>query len=251
MRNALLAVLTLALPAAVAAQSRVPAPGVTGPLPSIGLPLPRITPTLPPIGIAPAREAHAAPRPVPPGGNAGHRPAAVIFFPYYLWNGYRSHPAAGRPGYVDPPDESRTADPATGTLELAVQPRDLVQIYIDGFFAGMPSDFNGDLALEAGTHRIELRAPGYRTMSFDVRIVAGRSMTYRGSLEPLTASPSEPAAGAASPVPDPATAAAPPAPSPRRTTIYLIPGCYLGNVPPEQARLSPACDVSKVTTFEP
>jgi hypothetical protein len=34
-------------------------------------------------------------------------------------------------------------------------------------------------------------------------------------------------------------------------TVYVIPGCYVGNVPPTDVRLPPGCDVKKVTTFNP
>jgi hypothetical protein len=39
------------------------------------------------------------------------------------------------------------------------------------------------LGLEAGHHHIEIRASGYRTMSFDVDIIAGQVIPYQGSLE--------------------------------------------------------------------
>lgn len=34
-------------------------------------------------------------------------------------------------------------------------------------------------------------------------------------------------------------------------TLYVIPGCYVGNVPPQQVRLPANCDLSKVTTYVP
>ena len=34
-------------------------------------------------------------------------------------------------------------------------------------------------------------------------------------------------------------------------TVYVIPGCYVGNVPPVNLKLPPNCDVKKVTTFHP
>jgi hypothetical protein len=34
-------------------------------------------------------------------------------------------------------------------------------------------------------------------------------------------------------------------------TVYVIPGCYVGNVPPTNLKLPPHCDVKKVTTFNP
>jgi hypothetical protein len=34
-------------------------------------------------------------------------------------------------------------------------------------------------------------------------------------------------------------------------TLYVIPGCYVGNVPPQRVRLPANCDLSKVTTYVP
>jgi hypothetical protein len=39
------------------------------------------------------------------------------------------------------------------------------------------------LKIEAGTHRIEIRAPGYETLAFDVRIEPGKTTTYKGELK--------------------------------------------------------------------
>jgi hypothetical protein len=39
------------------------------------------------------------------------------------------------------------------------------------------------LGLEAGSHHIELSAPGYQLLSFDVDIVAGEVIPYQGTLE--------------------------------------------------------------------
>jgi hypothetical protein len=34
-------------------------------------------------------------------------------------------------------------------------------------------------------------------------------------------------------------------------TLYVIPGCYVGNVPPQKVKLPAHCDVTKVTTYVP
>jgi hypothetical protein len=34
-------------------------------------------------------------------------------------------------------------------------------------------------------------------------------------------------------------------------TLYVIPGCYVGNVPPKDVKLPPSCDLAKMTTFTP
>lgn len=52
------------------------------------------------------------------------------------------------------------------------------------------------------------------------------------------------------PAREPEPAAAPFVPSGDRT-IYMIPGCYVGNVSPEKVSLPRGCDRSKVTTYTP
>ena len=34
-------------------------------------------------------------------------------------------------------------------------------------------------------------------------------------------------------------------------TVYVIPGCYVGNVPPKDVKLPAHCDLTKLTTFNP
>ncbi|HJU41154.1 MAG TPA: hypothetical protein VJ691_00010 [Vicinamibacterales bacterium] len=34
-------------------------------------------------------------------------------------------------------------------------------------------------------------------------------------------------------------------------TVYVIPGCYVGNVPPKDVKLAAHCDLKKLTTFNP
>lgn len=126
-----------------------------------------------------------------------------------------------------------------GALRLDVEPKESLQIFVDGAFVGTPADLGDEFELAPGTRRIELRARGYRTLAFTAEIVDGRSITYRGSLERL-----------------PGTAPqAPPGPqapqAPAAKVMYLIPGCYLGNVSPKNVALPPGCDISKLTTITP
>lgn len=52
--------------------------------------------------------------------------------------------------------------------------------------------------------------------------------------------------------PEPTPEPAPPMLLPTGSrTIYLIPGCYLGNVLPEVERLPKGCDISRMKTYEP
>lgn len=116
----------------------------------------------------------------------------------YLYNGLYDTPFYGAfdPFAVDfgyagpqgpPLTTTTTTTPADekGVLQLKVKPYD-AEVYVDGGLVGKANQFQGvfhKLRLEAGVHRVELRAPGYEPLVVNVRILAGESMTYRGTLE--------------------------------------------------------------------
>ena len=73
----------------------------------------------------------------------------------------------------------------TGSLRLKLKPRD-AKVYIDGYFVGVVDSFDGlfqRLGIEAGGHRVEVRADGYETLQFEVLITPGESVTYKGELK--------------------------------------------------------------------
>lgn len=75
---------------------------------------------------------------------------------------------------------------AHGSVGIDVPQRDAA-VYVDGFYVGVVDDFNGALEhlnLTPGPHRIELRAPGFETTTFDVNIEAGRVIVYRTPMRP-------------------------------------------------------------------
>jgi hypothetical protein len=164
----------------------------------------------------------SVPRRMTPSGR--HSPIVTPFIGGFV---------GGYPVGEDPADRARAATPPAeppGVLRLAVTP-DTAQVYVDGFFVASVEDLDAqrDLALEAGSHRIEIRAPDYQTLTFDVRIAPREVITYRNALEIA-----RPAA-----IP-PRAARAPAGP------MYVIPNCYLGNVPPRASRLPSGCDIAKV-----
>ena len=74
----------------------------------------------------------------------------------------------------------------SGELRLSVTPR-VADVYVDGYFAGRVDEFDGvfqSLRLEEGPHHVQITAPGYLPLDFDVRIDADRKITYRGALQP-------------------------------------------------------------------
>ena len=62
-----------------------------------------------------------------------------------------------------------------GALRLEVEPKESLQIFVDGVFLGTPADLGDELELTPGTRRVELRARGYRSLAFSAEIVDGRA----------------------------------------------------------------------------
>jgi hypothetical protein len=79
-----------------------------------------------------------------------------------------------------PPPQQRPV----GGLQLDVEPRRAL-VYVDGWYAGVVDDFSGyyrHLETGAGWHIIEILAPDYQPLIFDVAVSPGRTTTYRNSL---------------------------------------------------------------------
>ena len=75
---------------------------------------------------------------------------------------------------------------ATGEVRVLVHPRN-AEVWVDGYYAGRVDDFDGflqSLRLDEGPHTIEIVAPGYETLVYNVRIQAGRKIEIRGDLRP-------------------------------------------------------------------
>ena len=123
--------------------------------------------------------------------------------------------------------------PRLGYLRLLGQPG-TAEVYVNGFYMGSVDDLRRLLSLEPDTYGVELRATGYETVTFDVNIVAGETITYRRALPAL--SPTE------KPVP--------PAPGVPKT-FYVIPNCYAGDKPPAAITLSQTCKTAKIRTIPP
>jgi hypothetical protein len=100
--------------------------------------------------------------------------------PWY--GGYPTYGTYGTYGY--PQGGSSYYQEDEGLLRLKIKPRD-AEVYVDGYFVGVVDEFDGvfqRLHIESGTHRVEIRAPGYETLVVDVRISADRLTTYQGEL---------------------------------------------------------------------
>jgi hypothetical protein len=182
-----------------------------GSLAPIGLPLP-------PHGLQP---------PLTNTPRRHHRPGASPYWYWPMW-GFWVPPMFEEPAPAPEPAPEPVELPP-GRLFLDIRPGG-AQIFADGYYVGAAEDFDiprGGL-IGAGTHRIDITAPGHEALAVDVRVTSGQSLTYRAALKPL-----------------PPPAAVPP------STFYLIPGCYMGNIPPKDAHLPPTCDQSRATTWKP
>jgi hypothetical protein len=104
----------------------------------------------------------------------------------YGYSGYGSpgYSTYGSPGYYG---NRSTSVFDIGELRLQVSPR-YAQVFIDGYYAGEVDDYDGmfqGIKLESGPYHVELVAPGYETLAFDIRITPGQKITYRGDLRRL------------------------------------------------------------------
>lgn len=112
----------------------------------------------------------------------GGRPYA---YPYSAY-GYGYSPYSYGPyGYGLPPAGYVAVAPGIpyGGVRIEGAPRD-AQVFADGYYVGIVDNFDGvfqHINLEAGPHRIEIRAPGYPPTTFDVRVEPGQTITYHAN----------------------------------------------------------------------
>ena len=128
----------------------------------------------------------------------------------------------------------RQREAARGALVLQEVP-DTAQVFVDGYYIGFAEEFGPGrraIDLDAGAHRIELRAPGYETLNFSVMIAPNGIVRYRGAMQPTATKP--------------AVVLVPSPPAPAKS-FYVIPNCYAGDKPPSGA-LPKGCDVKKLQT---
>jgi hypothetical protein len=246
MRLKLAVIVMLALPVVAVAQPSqappsTPSAGGVVPLPPIGLPLPQIGLPLPPIGLPAAgtSEGRRAANRAGPRTRTPHRSAFPVV-PVYGWPYYYEAPAATPSSPSSDSVAIRAAGPPVGYLQFDIPGDREQQLYVDGFYLGTLLDFASGVALEAGPHAVEIRAPGFETLSVAVNIASGRTIAYRGALKATEVKPAAAATAASS---GPLVPAAP-------MVGYIVPGCYIGNVPPQDAGLPATCDLSRTITIK-
>lgn len=128
----------------------------------------------------------------------------------------------------------RQREAVRGGLLLQMVPG-AAQVFVDGYYVGLAEEFGPGgraISLDAGGHRIELRAPGYETLTFNVAIEPNDIVRYRGEMRPLAAKP--------------AATAAPRQPAAVKS-FYVIPNCYAGDKRPTGS-LPKGCDLKDLQT---
>ena len=124
--------------------------------------------------------------------------------------------------------------PEVGYLRLVVHQPGAARVYIDHAYLGSVNDLRRRIPLEPGPHRVVLRAPGYRAVTFDVRIVADEITTYRTDFtSTLRGEKAVPSEGGV----------------PR--TFYVIPGCYAGDRLPRASDLPAGCTLEDLRSIPP
>ncbi len=112
------------------------------------------------------------------GYPAYYYPGAYHYPAYYNYPRYYGYSSGTYGGYVRG---------AQTRLRIIDAPPD-AEIYVDGYYAGLVEDFDGVvqyLEVAPGPHQIEIRAPGFETVVFDLDGAEGRTITYRARMIPV------------------------------------------------------------------
>jgi hypothetical protein len=100
----------------------------------------------------------------------------------YLGGGYSGYSGYGGGGGYS--SSTSQVPRGVGSLRLKVKPGH-AQVFVDGYLVGSVDSFDGAfqrLNVEAGAHKIELRADGYETTQFEVMVIAGETIAYKGEM---------------------------------------------------------------------
>ena len=103
---------------------------------------------------------------------------------------YQQQPYQGQPYQQQPYQQqpyqggsvtAQQAPAAYGGVRIQGAPGD-AQIYVDGYYAGIADDFDGDtkhLNLTSGPHQVEIRVKGEQPIAFDVNVPPNQTVTVR------------------------------------------------------------------------
>jgi hypothetical protein len=116
-----------------------------------------------------------------------YRPGFSFSFAY--GSPYYGYPAYSPYAYPTPPAGYISPIPgrAYGGVRIEDAPQD-GQVFADGYYMGVVDDFDNPfqhMNLEAGPHKVEIRAPGFEPVAFDVNVVPGETITFHAEMLPL------------------------------------------------------------------
>jgi len=100
-------------------------------------------------------------------------PFAYPFYDPWNWYSYPIGPLAYIPGA------------GYGGVSFAISPAD-ANVVVDGTYAGTVNQFDSaqdPLNLPPGPHHVEIQAPGYAPLDFDLTVQAGQVTPYAGDLQ--------------------------------------------------------------------
>jgi hypothetical protein len=100
-------------------------------------------------------------------------PFGGFYDPFWYGWGYPYYPYYGPEG-------------VSGGLRLEIKPK-TAQVFVDGAYAGVVDHYDGHfqhLNLMPGSHQIEVRAPGFQTLSFETYIQPDHTTDYKAAMVP-------------------------------------------------------------------
>jgi hypothetical protein len=105
------------------------------------------------------------------------------YYPYGYPYGVDPYGGGGSPSY----DQGTLNQQRNfGGVSLDITPGDAM-IAVDGTDAGTAQTYaasSAPLTLTPGQHHIVIARPGYRTVAFDVNVVQGQVIPYKGTMQP-------------------------------------------------------------------
>jgi hypothetical protein len=111
-------------------------------------------------------------------------------YPYPYSNPYAGYPysyQANTPSYSVQTYPNTSTSVTPGGLSFEITPP-YAEVHVDGEYFGTVDQFSptqAPLWLLPGRHRLEIRAPGFETMAFDVDVQSGQVIPYQGDLRRL------------------------------------------------------------------
>ncbi len=146
----------------------------------------RTYPMYPPSAYPPAYPPGAYPRSYPPATPYPTYPQGSPYPTYPQGSQYPGNQQGSYPGYPQGSVNVAPGPQAIGGMSFEFSPANAA-VYVDGQYVGPVSNFtpsSAPLSLAPGRHNVELQAPNYVPLAFDVDVVAGEVIPYRGALRP-------------------------------------------------------------------